>query len=111
MGLSTHVLDQVSGQPASDLKIDLLFEGNPLGAFATNEDGRVADLLGENALSEGTYTLVFKAGDYLKAAPHLEIDTPFFDKVQIDFTVSDTTRHYHVPLLISPYGYSTYRGS
>ena len=111
MGLSTHVLDQVSGQPATGLEIDLLFEGKPLGSFATNDDGRVSDLLGATPLSTGTYTLVFSAGDYLKAAPHLDLDAPFFDRIQIDFTVSDTARHYHVPLLISPYGYSTYRGS
>lgn len=111
MGLSTHVLDQVSGQPATDLVIDLLFERQPLGSFETDPDGRVADLLGETPLATGTYTLIFSAGDYLKAAPHLDLDAPFFDRIQIDFTVSDTGRHYHVPLLISPYGYSTYRGS
>lgn len=111
MGLSTHVLDQVSGQPAAGLSTTLLFEGEQLGRFETNSDGRVADLLGDTPLAEGVYTLIFDAGDYIKAAPHLDIDAPFFDRIQIDFTVSDTGRHYHVPLLISPYGYSTYRGS
>ena len=76
---------------------------------ATNDDGRVADLLPAGSKAEpGTYRLTFHAGDYLKAAG---LSTPFYPTVPVVFRVDEGSEHYHVPLLLSPYGYSTYRGS
>lgn len=111
MGLSTHILNLVSGLPASGVKVSLSYEGELIADFTTNDDGRCADMLGGEPLKTGLYSLVFFAGDYLKTAEGSDMETPFFDRIPIDFVVSDTERHYHVPLLISPYGYSTYRGS
>jgi 5-hydroxyisourate hydrolase len=78
----------------------------------TNEDGRIdGPLLSGVAFSIGIYELTFHAGDYLRAAGHSLADPAFLDIVPIRFGIADATAHYHVPLLISPYGYSTYRGS
>lgn len=116
-GLTTHVLDTSSGKPAEGLAIDLYrIEGENrarIKSVTTNADGRVDGgpiLIGETFVA-GTYELVFHAGDYLRASGITLADPAFLDVIPIRFGISDIAAHYHVPLLISPYGYSTYRGS
>ena len=106
--LTTHVLDTGAGRPAAGLKIDLYrIEGDTrthLKSVITNADGRTdAQILPEAEFALGTYELVFHAGDYLGKRD-------FLDVIPLRFTMSETS-HYHVPLLLSPYSYSTYRGS
>jgi len=114
--LSTHVLDTTSGKPAAGLTI-LLYgcrdgERNHLKTVVTNADGRTGDpLLSGESLEPGVYELVFLAGDYFRAQGVPLPDPPFFDEVVIRFGIADRHAGYHVPLLLSPYGYSTYRGS
>ncbi|EJK84033.1 hydroxyisourate hydrolase [Rhizobium sp. AP16] len=116
-GLTTHVLDTALGKPAEGLLIDLFkIAGETrthLKTVTTNADGRVDGgpiLIGDSFVA-GTYELLFHAGDYLRASGTTLPDPAFLDLVPIRFGIADTTAHYHVPLLISPYGYSTYRGS
>lgn len=106
--LTTHVLDTAKGRPAAGLKIALYrIEGEArrhLKTLTTNADGRTdAQILPETEFATGTYELVFHAGDYLGSRD-------FLDLIPLRFTMSEAS-HYHVPLLLSPYGYSTYRGS
>ncbi|WP_321504003.1 hydroxyisourate hydrolase [Breoghania sp.] len=112
--LTTHVLDTAAGKPASDLRIELWgLDGDPvlLSALKTNADGRGdKPLLEGDAFRPGTYELRFFAGEYLRAQGALP-EPPFLDEIPIRFGVSDADEHYHVPLLLSAYGYSTYRGS
>lgn len=110
MSLSTHVLDLVTGRPAAAVRITLSFEGMEVGEGVTDSDGRCRSLLGDIPLKVGAYQLVFAAGEYLKRL-HSNHEAPFFEEIPVNFTVSDPDRHYHIPLLLSPYGYSTYRGS
>jgi 5-hydroxyisourate hydrolase len=116
-GLTTHVLDTALGKPAEGLIIDLFrIEGDTrthLKTVTTNSDGRVdgGPILIGDSFVVGTYELLFRAGDYLRATVARLPDPAFLDLVPIRFGIADTTAHYHVPLLISPYGYSTYRGS
>lgn len=113
--LTTHVLDTATGKPAAGLKIWLYgLSGDSrtkIGEFLTNEDGRVdGPILPKESFEKGQYELVFFAGDYLRAQG-FEAGEPFFlDQIPIRFGMSQDD-HYHVPLLLSPYGYSTYRGS
>jgi 5-hydroxyisourate hydrolase len=113
--LTTHVLDCSAGRPAAGLRIELWsLDGDPslTGTVATNADGRAdAPLLQGENFRPGQYELRFHAGRYLREAGHILPDPPFLDIVPIRFGISDASQHYHVPLLLSPYGYSTYRGS
>ena len=112
--LTTHVLDTALGRPASGMAIDLVRLGvaeQPLASVRTNADGRVdRPLLEGRDLVPGTYELRFHAGDYLRAN-FASQGTPFLDLIPIRFGVASPDEHYHVPLLLSPFGYSTYRGS
>ncbi|KZL17558.1 5-hydroxyisourate hydrolase [Pseudovibrio axinellae] len=114
--LTTHVLDSAQGKPACGLKVELVcVDGDSfskLGEFSTNTDGRVEGALLEGEeLTAGTYELRFHAGDYLRAEGLALPDPAFLDIVPIRFGVADVNSHYHVPLLLSPFGYTTYRGS
>jgi 5-hydroxyisourate hydrolase len=108
MSVSTHVLDSVTGLPAFGVAVLLERrvgeDWQQMSADATNEDGRIISL-GE--VSVGPHRITFDTGAYFHARG---VDT-FYPQVTVDFEVSDPERHYHVPLLLSPYAYSTYRGS
>ena len=114
--LTTHVLDTARGKPAAGVKIALYrVSGNShqkIAETVTNADGRTdAPMLTGEAFTVGTYELVFSAGDYLRATGQAGDGTLFLDEIPIRFGVPDAGQHYHVPLLISPFAYSTYRGS
>jgi 5-hydroxyisourate hydrolase len=115
--LSTHVLDTALGKPAVGVKIRLYRVVNgahtQIASVVTNADGRTdAPLLLGDDLVTGTYELVFCAGEYLRRTGQAGGDgTLFLDEIPIRFGVPDAGQHYHVPLLISPFAYSTYRGS
>lgn len=105
--ISTHVLDAATGRPAADLAVSLMnAQGTRIGAGRTDADGRVSEL-GPELLESGTYRLTFATGDYFARTGQ---DT-FYPVVSIDFAVSRSEQQYHVPLLLSPFAYSTYRGS
>jgi 5-hydroxyisourate hydrolase len=106
MSLTTHVLDVAHGRPAAGVAIELARGGEVIAAAVTNADGRTdAPLL--DRLERGVYELRFAVGDYFAAAG----EPPFLDVVPVRFGVSDPEAHHHVPLLVAPGGYSTYRGS
>ena len=114
--LTTHVLDTASGVPASGLRIDLFrIDGGDrtmIERFVTDADGRTrGPLLEQGALETGFYELVFHVGAYFSARSGGEDAPPFLDLVPVRFGVGDLGSGYHVPLLVSPFGYSTYRGS
>jgi 5-hydroxyisourate hydrolase len=113
--LTTHVLDTARGMPAVGISIELfsLHDGRTrLKIVATNKDGRCdAPLLEGPEFSAGRYELVFAVGEYFRKANVATSDPPFLDYVPIQFQVADPAVHYHVPLLVSPFGYTTYRGS
>jgi 5-hydroxyisourate hydrolase len=114
--LTTHVLDTARGCPAPGIRIVLYrvegAEKTLLAETVTNHDGRTdAPILPQAVFQTGSYELVFFAGDYLRATGQAGDDPLFLDAVPIRFGMSDAEAHYHVPLLLSPYGYSTYRGS
>ena len=114
--LTTHVLDTARGKPAAGVKITLYrISGQShrkIAETVTNADGRTdAPMLAGDALKEGRCELVFSAGDYLRASGQATGEVLFLDEIPIRFGVPDAGQHYHVPLLISPFAYSTYRGS
>jgi len=110
--LSTHVLDTSRGKPAQGVIIDLHFRAKLVKSVITNSDGRTDEpLLSADRLETGIYELTFHAGDYFRATGATLTDPPFLDEVVVRFSVSDPAGNYHVPLLLSPYGYSMYRGS
>ena len=114
--LTTHVLDTAAGCPAAGLRIDLYGCDDAarrlITSVTTNDDGRVdGPLLEGAAFGGGRYQLVFHAGAYLRAFGADLPETPFLDEIVIAFGIDRPDQHYHVPLLLSPYGYSTYRGS
>lgn len=114
--LSTHVLDTARGMPAAGVRITLYRVSGQsrqeIAGMVTNADGRTdGPVLEGAALTAGTYELVFAAGDYLRASGQAGEGILFLDEIPIRFGVADATGHYHVPLLLSPFGYATYRGS
>ena len=114
--LTTHVLDTARGKPAAGVRIVLYrVTGNAhrkIAETVTNADGRTdAPMLTGSAFIEGSYELIFFAGDYLRASGQAAGEVLFLDQIPIRFGVPDAGQHYHVPLLISPFAYSTYRGS
>jgi len=113
--ISTHVLDTARGQPAEGLVIELHAltngERRHLKTTVTNPDGRPRELLSNSGLDPGFYELTFHAGDYFRAAGLKLPNPPFLDDVVIRFGIGDPAGNYHVPLLLSTYGYTTYRGS
>jgi 5-hydroxyisourate hydrolase len=113
--LTTHVLDTARGMPAAGLAIELWTAGpSPkfIKSVTTNKDGRSDEpLLASDDFKPATYELRFAAGAYLKQTGLKLTDPPFLDVIPIRFTIADASQHYHVPLLLSPFGYSTYRGS
>jgi len=111
-GISTHVLDTSTGRPASGILVALkrtLTQGrswDSIGSGITDDNGRIASLLdASETLHAGTYKLTFHVADYFDDREH------FHPEIAIQFLVRDPEAHYHVPLLLSPYGYTTYRGS
>jgi 5-hydroxyisourate hydrolase len=117
MGLSTHVLDTMHGTPAAGMAVELYEttqgEATLVKRFTLNSDGRNPDgpLYDTGSLKPGTYRLVFGVAAYFRSRGVQLPDPPFLDRVALDFGVADPRQHYHVPLLASPWSYSTYRGS
>jgi len=111
MTISTHVLDTSIGRPAAGLSVQLLRQqgSNWIEVFRgeTNGEGRVPALLPHEAGAAGAYRLTFDIGGYFNR----QAVESFYSTIAIDFIVRDVASHYHVPLLVSPFGYSTYRGS
>jgi 5-hydroxyisourate hydrolase len=110
--ITTHVLDLALGAPARGLALSLSLVGpdgsaRELARATTNADGRVADLLAPGNLQRGIYRLQFETGAYFAASQR----PTFYPEVTVVFEIQEETEHYHVPLLLSPFGYSTYRGS
>lgn len=114
--LTTHVLDTATGKPAAGMQIDLFkIEGETavhLKSVMTNDDGRIdGAVLAADEFQVGIYELRFHAGRYLQKTTSSLPDPLFLDLIPVRFGIADKTAHYHVPLLVSPFGYSTYRGS
>ena len=112
-GITTHVLDIARGRPAAGVPVTLEAKGEGgwavVGRGGTDADGRLRDLAPSDfVLREGEYRLTFDVGAYFSASG---VDGFFYTTVSVDFVVRDAAAHYHVPLLLSPYGYTTYRGS
>lgn len=115
--ITTHVLDTANGLPAADIVVEMfrLHAGGrreSLALSVTNEDGRCPEpLLAGKQIVRGVYEIVFRTGDYIRMRDAVNVDPLFLDEVPVRFGVSDVSAHYHIPLLLSPFGYSTYRGS
>ena len=110
-GITTHVLDTSLGKPAAGVPVILSKrEGTALrelGRSATDSDGRVREFLPQVTLTVGVYQLSFETAGYFRASQR----ESFFERVTVEFNVLDESQHYHVPLLLSPFGYTTYRGT
>ncbi len=117
MGLSTHVLDTMHGRPAAGMAVELYTTAGDRAAlvkrFTLDEDGRSpgGPLYDSGSLKKGTYRLVFDVAGYFKSRGVALPEPSFLGKVSLDFGVAEPSQHYHVPLLVSPWSYSTYRGS
>ena len=117
MGMSTHVLDTMHGTPARGMAVALytLNQGRPelVNTFALNDDGRAPQgpLYDSSTMKAGSYRLVFEVAAYFRSLGVVLPEPPFLDAVTLEFGVADITQHYHVPLLVSPWSYATYRGS
>lgn len=119
MGLSTHVLDTMHGSPAAGMAVALYTtsahsdSATLVKRMVLNADGRNPDglLFDTQSLQKGTYRLVFDVAAYFRARGVELPEPPFLNQVSLDFGVADVSQHYHVPLLVSPWSYSTYRGS
>ncbi|MBI3716613.1 MAG: hydroxyisourate hydrolase [Betaproteobacteria bacterium] len=113
--LTTHVLDTAAGRPAAGVKFELLRVGavpQTLLSGVTNADGRCdSPLLEGPALVKGEYQLLFHVADYFRGRGTVLPEPPFLSVVVLQFGIADAGAHYHVPLLVSPWSYSTYRGS
>jgi 5-hydroxyisourate hydrolase len=114
--LSTHVLDTAHGCPAAGMRVSLQritgAQALTLKTVTLNADGRAdGPLLDAGAMATGCYRLVFEVAPYFRALGTPMTEPPFIDSVQLDFGIADRDGHYHVPLLVSPWAYSTYRGS
>ena len=105
--LSTHVLDVELGRPAVGVRVSLVRDDATLATADTGSDGRIADL-GSGSLDDGTYRLVFDVARYLAAQGR---PAPFLQRVIIEFDIDQTQPHYHVPLLVTPFACTSYRGS
>ncbi|EPI9398007.1 hydroxyisourate hydrolase, partial [Shigella flexneri] len=109
--LSVHILNQQTGKPAADVTVTLEKKADngwlQLNTAKTDKDGRIKALWPEQTATTGDYRVVFKTGDYFKKQ-NLE---SFFPEIPVEFHINKVNEHYHVPLLLSQYGYSTYRGS
>jgi 5-hydroxyisourate hydrolase len=116
-GLTTHVLDTARGRPAAGMALELAQiseDGGrrPLKSVRTNADGRTDEpLLSEEESARGYYEILFEVGAYFAGRPEAGDGLPFLDRVPLRFGISDPSAHYHVPLLVSPWSFSTYRGS
>lgn len=115
-GVTTHILDTANGVPAAGVKIELYKTvggvRSKLREAVTNNDGRTdTPMLSPEQCVPNTYELLFYVGDYFRGRGADLPDQPFFDVVPVRFTIFDHTQHFHVPLLASPWGYTTYRGS
>jgi 5-hydroxyisourate hydrolase len=114
--LTTHVLDTANGAPAAGMRIDFAaIDGDAvqmIDSVYTNAEGRTDEpLLTADVMRTGTFQLTFHIGDYFRGRGLALSDPPFLDRVPIRFAIADAAAHYHVPLLCSPWAYSTYRGS
>ena len=109
--ITTHVLDTSLGKPAAGIAASLEIQNgnqwNEMGSGVTNADGRISDLIAADQLNAGIYRLSFDTAAYFSQSQR----AGFYPTVRIEFEISDSDQHYHVPLLLSPFGYSTYRGS
>lgn len=108
--LSTHVLDTMHGRPAAGMALMLSGAEGEIARGTTDGDGRCPDLL-QSALGAGRYAIRFAVADYFRGLGVVLPDPPFLDEVVIAFGIAADGGHYHVPLLVSPFAYSTYRGS
>jgi len=116
LSLSTHVLDTAQGKPAAGMRFSLYLVGGLertfMDDYTANADGRTdGPLFADDQGNGGTWELVFAVGEYFSTQTVVQDDPPFLDEVVIRFTMKAGSQHYHVPLLISPWAYSTYRGS
>jgi 5-hydroxyisourate hydrolase len=110
--LTTHILDTALGRPAEGLKVELFKGHTLLKVMMSNADGRLdAPILSGDDFIVGRYELRFHAGDYLRRTQAALAEPLFLDVIPIQFGIANAAQHYHVPLLLSPFSYSTYRGS